>query len=96
MQVLIPGPQGNKAFLPQLEKPTWDNEDPVQPKKKTNEKVILPFLVQGGHLFHKKFYILHLGRKEVVALPAFAESQVSSAQSNTSAKVAYSDSLQSK
>ena len=65
-------------------------------KKKKKEKVILPFLVQGGHLSHKEFYILHLGRKEVVALPAFAGSQVSSAQSNTSAKVAYSDSLQSK
>ena len=65
-------------------------------KKKRNENVILPFLVQGGHLSHRKFYILHLGRREVVALPAFAVSQVSSAQSNTSAKVAYSDSLQSK
>ena len=65
-------------------------------KKKRNENVILPFLVQGGHLSHRKFYILHLGRREVVALPTFAVSQVSSAQSNTSAKVAYSDSLQSK
>lgn len=58
--------------------------------------VALLLLVQGGHLSHRKFYILHLGRREVVALPAFAVSQVSSAQSNTSAKVAYSDSLQSK
>lgn len=82
--------------LPQLEKPRETMKThPVQPKKR-NEKVILPFLVQGGHLSHKKFYILLLGRKEVVALPAFAVSQVSSAQSNTSAKVAHSDSQQSK
>lgn len=69
----------------------------------SSAKNILLFLVKGGHLSHGRFYDLLLGRRREVrepALTAFAVFQVSSAQNNQYAEVAYfgvacSESLQS-